>query len=263
MVSDMHVLPVALERVSKPQDRYLRWFSARRASEFRRAKLGDAQAITVSHIVTSNDGKLAYFKNSKAGCTTVTAAIYQYNYQQPLETNAHSKELDLRQGRQHWEANVDAINNGATAFSFVRNPASRARSAFINFFVDKTNRSAHRHFPALESRGFSLKDDLSYQFDVFLAYAEESLSLCPELTDRHWRHQTLNVGLNMFPLAFVGKLEDGLDEGLAKVAELAGCAPILVDKNRNESSRVDFTPSQDHVKKIERLYAEDYEAFGY
>lgn len=259
----MEIPPVVLESGSKPKDRYLRWFSSRAARRHRLASLGEAESVTITRTVVSNDGRLAFFKNSKAGCTSVAEAIYCYNYGTKIAHSVHSEHANLRQGPDHWEGNIEAIENGAVTFSFVRNPASRARSAFINFFIDCANGSADRHILPLKARGLFKKDDLSYRFDVFLSYIEESLQVNPNLTDRHWRYQVFNTGMTMFPVSFIGKLEDGLNQGLSKVGEISGCVIPRIEARKNASSPSNFTLSRSHVLKIEQLYEKDYETFSY
>lgn len=257
--------PVVIEpKVSKYKDKYLRWVSSRHANRYRLGKLGDAKVLLLDHTVVSNDNNLAYIKNSKAGCTTVTAAIYRYNYGHWPSDNVHQDETRLYQGRHCVERNLRAIESSATTFSFVRNPAERIKSAFVNFFIDEKNRSLPQHRAAIERWGIFDKDDPSYRFDVFLDYVEESLAISPERTDRHWRPQSLNVGIGMLQLSYLGKLEDGLEKGLAEVAQLSGCTELSMPPSRlNTSSKVNFLPNALQSAKIERLYAEDYENFGY
>lgn len=259
----MTKLPVVLERVSKPKDRYLRWLSSRHAMRYRLGALGKELNVTALNLTVSRDGRLCYIKNPKAGCSTLTALISYYDSGAIPDANPHRIEM-LRQGERHWEENLAAIKRGATVFSFVRHPLARARSAFINRIVDPNNRGAIQHNGPLTARGFSRREDLSYRFDVFLDYISDSMAEDPYLTDRHWRQQRFNIPTSILPVAFVGKLEDGIDNGMAIVAELSGCtiAPIK-DSRFNVSSRLDFTLSTEQVAKIEHLYAEDYEAFGY
>lgn len=259
------VPPVVLERTSvRKKDRYLRWLSKRHAFRYELSKLGDAKAITFSNMVVSDDSRLAYIKNSKVGCTSISSGIYRYNTGEYPIGDIHSLNGGLRQGALYIFDNLSAIEKGATAFSFVRDPVARARSAFFNFFVDATNPSAQRHRHAIEARGFSSTSDLSYRFDVFLDYVQESMSLSRSRTDRHWRPQVLNTGINMVPIAHIGKMEDGIEKGLRIVAEISGCRPIvLAPQNLNQSSRTDFSPTTSQARKIRLIYSEDYETFGY
>lgn len=260
----MTLPPVPLEPVfGKTKDRYLRWISRRHAGRYRMSKLGHAQVITLSHLVVSNDQRLAYVKNSKVACTSVSAALYQYSYGKVFCGNIHRTD-ELRQGPRCLEHNVHAAYNGAIVFSFVRNPVARARSAFINFFIDQRNNEAAKHLEAINARGMLLKGDVQYKFDIFLEYVEESMATDPERTDRHWRSQTLNTGLNMLPLSHVGRLENGLSAGLKIVSDLLGGARLEApERPMNASSEIDFEPSRAQIAKIQQIYAEDYENFGY
>lgn len=259
----MKRLPPVLTPASKPKDKYLRHVSPRHASRYRLSKLGDALSLTAQSLVVTRDRKLCYVKNAKAGCSTLTGIMYHYD-NGTHSTDPHA-EKNLQQGIRNWENNMAAVRGGITIFSFVRHPENGIRSAFMNFFVDGKNRRLFAHKDAVTSRGMYKKADLSYRFDIFLEYIRDSLDSNKDLTDIHWRHQVLNIGLNEFNLAFVGKLEDGIDSGLERVSEISGVSmPKSQGRKVNESSRAStFALTEVQRRKIQDLYAVDYEAFGY
>ena len=251
----------------KPKDGFLRFFSARHAARYDYAHLSPLARAVLAHTLSTPDGKLVFIKNSKAGCTTIAHLIYLHETGKVAPGIIHHESETLVQGRENWQRNLRALTSGkAVSFSFVRQPLARAVSGFTDFFVERRNPEAPPHVAAIESFGFSLRDDLGYRFDVFLDYVARSLALSPVETDRHWRPQVLNLGRPDFRLRFVGKLEN-LRADLAKVSEMAGMdLPMpegLAREKRNRSGDPGFRPNPEQVRRVEDIYAADYEAFGY
>lgn len=255
-------LPVTLAAPAKPKDRFLRWISPKHASRFRLGQLDDALSLTVQSLVVSRDKRLCYIKNAKAGCSTLTSIMYQYDHGRASH-DPHG-EKTVQQGLRYWESNLAAARGDIMIFSFVRHPVDRVRSAFINFFVDEKNEHALKHMPGMLARGLNKRQDIEYKFDVFLSYIQDSLLLNEKLTDTHWRPQIYNTGVTEFRVGFVGKIEDGIDKGLETVAELSGLEiPKSGGRSINASSRTTFQPTRDQRSKLERLYSVDFERFGY
>jgi hypothetical protein len=154
----------------------------------------------------------------------------------------------------------------SVSFSIVREPTSRVLSAFKDFFVEHRNVEAPAHLAAIGAFGFYKRDDLKFRFDVFLDYVATSMELSPLRTDRHWRQQVLNLGKPDFELTFIGTLEN-LKADLLTVSEMSGVRlPMpesLSQERRNRSGDWDFAPSREQIRRIEALYAPDFEAFGY
>jgi len=251
----------------KAKDRYLAPFSKRHKIRHQFYNLPVEQQIVLLHCLSTKDGKYAYIKNSKAGCTTIGNLLYLYEFDEEFSGNIHSGTDELRQGYAHWESNLSALSNPKTvSFTFVRNPEKRAVSAFVDFFVDQVNPNMAYHSKAIESFGFSKQDDYNYKFDVFLEYIEACLNDNAVLTDRHWRPQHINIGSNLFDLFFVGKLET-IEQDIAKLNALSdGNLPrpsSLKASIRNKSSEIQFTPSADQKCRIRSIYKKDFELFSY
>ena len=216
--------------------------------------------------VQSDDGKLVYVKNSKAACTTIAMEIYRYSKGVEFEGRIHRERDNFRQGLEHFEENRAALQrDDNTKFTFVRHPEKRAISAFKNFFVDRANLSAPRHIRALSTMGYDPEGDVSRNFDIYLDYVSECFAADLQLTDRHFRKQTLNIGLGVVGYDFIGRVEQ-LDSDLRKVFEIAGVGysgePSSV-KVRNSSGRSAFSPDTGQRRRLQSLYADDYEAFEY
>jgi Sulfotransferase family len=253
--------------VSKPKDRVLRAFTRRHADRYDLARLPEVQRAALLHTLTTKDRRIVFVKNSKAGCTAIANLIYQSGMGRHAAGTIHHDGEYLLQGRKAWRENRAALLGGKSfCFSFVRHPVSRAVSGFLDFFIDQRNPEAPPHIAAIKSFGFDRKDDMSHRFDVFLDYVAASMEVSPVRTDRHWRQQVLNLGQPDFRLHFVGRLES-MRADLQKVNELAKIdlapAESLSQDHRNRSGKSDFQPTYDQIRRIEALYATDFEAFGY
>ena len=215
----------------------------------------------------TDDGKMVFVKNSKAGCTTIANILFHYSKGRHHGGRIHSERDDFRQGLEYWKENLEALRSKTnTKFTFVRNPQSRAISAFTNFFVDKTNRAAPNHLKLIGGFGFSDENDVSRNFDVYLDYLQACFEENAMRTDRHFRLQKINIGLGVIDYDLIGRLEN-FEHDLRKVFEMAGASEYM-DKhadfrrdNRSSKNKLQLTKLQQ--SKIEALYAPDYEAFNY
>jgi len=261
--------PFALEELpsSKPKDAILRFVSARHAKRARLGALPPELRVLLPFMVTTHDRAFAYLKNSKAGCTTISNLLYLHDHGIVFEGDIHSEPKKLQYGLAHWEENLALFRSpDSVAFSFVRHPQHRLVSAFVDFFVERRNFMASRHFEAIDRMGFTQRDDLSYRFDVFLNYVKSSMEYSPVLVDRHWRSQHVNLGNGYLELDYVGKLEQ-LEAEISIISEMAGTPlpqlHMVSEERRNSSSSQKFTPSDKQRRMIEDIYSKDYALFGY
>ena len=144
----------------------------------------------------SDDGKLVFVKNSKAGCTTVANVIYHYSKGKFLSGIIHRERKNFRQGIEHFRENLIALNNpNCMKFTFVRHPESRVLSAFKDFFVERKNPAAAIHIAEMKHFGFDIDNQVVKNFEIFLDYLGANFEIDLQLTDQHFRLQTLNIGL--------------------------------------------------------------------
>lgn len=242
-------------------------------SERRRVRraLGQQQPPALRYVyvqmATAPGVPLILLKNPKAGCTSLAQILHYLSCGRFHDGDIHREHEVLNQGQYAWQTNAAQIGQpGRMLFTFVRHPEARAYSAFRNFFVDRKNSWAGAHIPSLESFGYSADRDESYNFNAFLDYVEASLKLDPLLTDRHWRTQLRNTGADLLDYALIGKVEE-FQADLARLLDRLGLdagrrSAVLESRfNRSSASRAQVDPGQ--RRRIEALYAEDYEAFGY
>ncbi len=218
------------------------------------------------HMIMSQDKKILFLKNSKAGCTSVAHLIIKYSTGTVAE-NVHRHSDGVYHAWEYWEEFDQAFASPDTyCFSMVRNPQSRLLSGFTNFFVDVQNRNVGLHLSAMESRGYEIGGEIGKNLDVFLDYVAESVAGSPTHCDPHWREQHRNLGLSYFQYDFVARLEN-FNKDIQHAFESAGLGEFLKtqewQKKRNSSSRLDLVLRPDQIAKIEKIYAADYEKFGY
>lgn len=223
------------------------------------------ERVIFPHVTLTKDGRYAFIKNSKAGCTTVANLLWLRDNGEEYDGNIHH----APSGRLSSHADLVKIRTAmesAFLFSVVRNPARRAVSGFFNFFIERTNNQAHLHWEPIVGYGFLHKDDLSYKFDIFLDYIEASMAIARIDMDRHFRPQHINIGADVFALDYIARLER-LQEDLNRIGELAE-APLpglssLSRSRRNKSGASEFTPSAMQTRRLEKLYERDYQLYGY
>lgn len=249
----------------KSRDVLLRFFSRKHAERYRFSSLSEIERTIISHTIVAANGRIAFIKNPKAGCTTVANLLYRYDHGHDYDGDIHQTPIGLRAGIEQWPTVVNALRSGVS-FSIVRNPLNRSISAYFDFFVNRRNKEAAKHLDRIETFGFSRKNDLSYRYDVFLEYVNASLANSALNTDRHFRPQHINLGHGEFELSHIGHVET-LDADLKKVSELANVdlprADSLPDARQNRGESGEFVPSVDQRRKIHALYARDYELYGY
>lgn len=123
-----------------------------------------------------------------------------------------------------------------------------------------------KHISGVEALGFSKKADISYRFDVFLDCLEAALTFSPVKTDRHFRPQFINLGSGFFQLNYVAKIET-LAQDLQKISDASGLKlpsiETIKQEKRNSSGSSSFSPNRLQRKKIETMFARDYELYGY
>ena len=222
--------------------------------------------------IQSDDGKLVFVKNPKAACTTVANVIYHYSKGHAHGGRIHRERENFRQGIEHFQENQLALNSSEnTKFTFVRHPESRTVSAFHFFFVDQKRGAARQRFAqkrvkAMKGFGFGAGNEIGRNFDIYLDYLKASFEVDLQRTDEHFRLQKLNIGLGHVNYDLIGRVEN-FEKDLGQVFVLAGAGQYLDNHpgfgRHNTTNDSSLDVSRQQRKKIEQLYAPDYEAFNY
>jgi len=223
--------------------------------------------VVLPHLLLSDDAKLAFVKNSKAGCTSVAHILHQYSKGNEFRGNIHKDSKDLRQGLLYWKDNLRLIRTKEPyLFTFVRHPENRVISAFLNIFIDRTNPAGKRHYNSLNAFGFSERESIGQNFDIFLRYIQESFDRDVYHTDRHWRPQYVNLGIPVLQYDHIGKLENFGNE-LEHIFSNSGNKDfdlnVLKRNARNRTLPHKLEISAKQRAKIYELYDKDFEMFGY
>jgi len=259
--------PVLETKFGSIKDKMLATVLARYKCKVRISKLPLEYQILLPYTVSTNDKKLLYVKNSKVACTSISHLMYQYSNGFPFEGNIHRDGIKLRHGIHHWQENLALLQSNSTVtFSIVRHPESRCVSAFQNFFIDRSNSVAKRHFKAISAFGYHQDRSLEENFDAFLDYVQSSHELSPYYVDRHWRAQHINLGIGTVKYTHIGKIEN-LNAEMEAILDLAKIDTHKFENvrkpKRNMSSATKFSVTENQSFRIKSIFEKDFELFGY
>lgn len=221
----------------------------------------------IKHVLVSTDKRLALVKNSKAGSTTAAQVLYTLQHGRAFDGRIHDRESRQIQGGNHIAEVLSALRDPASfKFSFVRHPTRRIVSGFLDFVVEGGNPTAFRHAQFFRSFGIVAGDTSASNFNRFLDYVEEGLRVNALYSDRHFRTQVLNLALPEVDYGMIGKLENFAAD-MEEVLRRAGVwhedlRPFLATR-ANSTRPVRFEPDAVAVRRIGKIYADDFDRFGY
>ena len=239
----------------------LQGFSQRYRTTYEARRLPDWQRIVLRRAVYIEKLNLLYVINAKAASSSLRDMMF--TLAGGSRQAGPGEALYFPTSR--WRDVVRALEDPAVfRFTVGRHPVPRAVSAFTNLFVKANNGFAWRHRPYARRVGLKFGDGSSENFDRFLDYAEDAMAESEMFCDAHIRLQTHNTGARHIAYGRVGHYETLAEDVRAIMAE-AGVAAYRDETlgwvNRSRASAVQPTPAQ--IGRIERIYAEDYQRFGY
>jgi hypothetical protein len=214
------------------------------------------------HTVWTDNGNIIVVKNSKAGCTTVTQAIYYEQTGVFYSDNIHREKALLNQGYRHWERSLQNLNKESSRrrITSVRNPEDRIVSAYKDF-VTRRNKSWHRHEEMLENYGV-LDEPLGAKgLEKFLDFVSDFHQYDAISVDRHFRRQIINIAFGEIEYDFIGHIET-----------FESWAPIWFPginnqsfrfAKHNQSFKTKIEINGKLKKKIKKIYQDDFDIFGY
>jgi hypothetical protein len=202
---------------------------------------------------------LIYVKNPKAGCSTILVWLdrlhtgdHEFEF-----TNVH-KEHRLPKLRDVGRRRVQQMLSGsAYRVSFVRNPLRR----FESVYWDKMVHDPHWRHNIPKRLG--LDPDTAISFEQFLAAVEQQDPVGG--MDPHWRPQHVNLMHPLVTYDCIGRLES-FEADLERIREEAGLPQVpLPLRNTSRHAKTDsvYDGRPDLVRRVERIYATDFELFGY
>lgn len=199
---------------------------------------------------------LIYVKNPKAGCSTILQWL----------DRLHTGEHDARLKNVHEHHRLPTIaevgrrsvmrmlSGSAYRFSFVRNPLRRFESVYWDKMV---------HDVGWRRRALKLDPEADVSFEQFLSIVEQQDPLGE--MDQHWRPQHINLMHPLVTYDHIGRLENFAAD-MEHIREAARLPHVPIE-SRNRSTRVGgdsvYAGRPDLVRRVERLYATDFELYGY
>jgi Sulfotransferase family len=203
-----------------------------------------------------------YVKNPKAACSSLLTWL----------NRIHTGEHDLVVRNVHKNHRLPHIqevgrrrvtrmlSGGAYRFSFVRNPLGRFESVYWDKMTHDL-RWRRRNIP--KTMGLPADPDEPVSFEQFLGAVEGQDPLTE--MDPHWRPQHLNLMHPLVTYDHVGRLES-FDADLEHIREEAGLPRVPIQA-RNTSKRTSsdsvYDGRPDLVKRVEGIFATDFDLYGY
>lgn len=220
------------------------------------------------NLILSHDKRLMFLRNQKCACTQTTQLLYAYgNNGATYPGNVHRADKGIYPARYRWSVIKPVlVARDAFLFTFVRDPATRAISAFRNFFLDLQNNARLNHLGPMQAHGFDPAATPERNFDVFLDYVAHTLAIDPVRCSTHWRLQVDNVAYRDLSFDMIGRVET-YDADIARIFAAVGRPdfppPNLMSQRHNASRPSDFSATPAQRARIATIYAADYQAFGY
>jgi hypothetical protein len=204
---------------------------------------------------------IIYVKNPKAGCSTILVWL----------DRLHTGEYDFEFGDVHREHRLPKIGDvgrstvvrmlsgEAYRFTFVRDPLRRFESVYWDKMVHKLK--WRQEMPA--ELGLNPGPDTIVSFEQFLSIVEQQDPVSE--MNAHWRPQHINLMHPLVTYDHIGRLEDFAAD-LEHIREAAGLPHVPFEvRNASRHTTADsvYDGRPDLVRRVEQLYATDFELYGY
>jgi hypothetical protein len=205
---------------------------------------------------------IIYVKNPKAGCSTILVwldRLHTGEYDTQF-SNIHKQHRLPSVGEVGRETVERMLSGAAYRFSFVRNPLRR----FESVYWDKLVHKVHQWRPdVLTALGVDVHADAVISFEQFLKLVEQQDPVTE--MDPHWRPQHINLMHPLVTYDHVGRLESfAADlEHIREAAELPQVPLEMRNTSRHTTTDSVYDGRPDLVRRVERLYATDFELYGY
>ena len=204
---------------------------------------------------------IIYVKNPKAACSSIMVwldRMHTGDFEHEF-TNVHAEHRLPGVREVGYRRVLRMLSGSAYRFSFVRHPMRRFESAYW----DKIARPG-RWRPQIQAvLGLPEDPDSSVTFEQFLEAVEQQDPVTG--MNRHWRPQYVNLMHPLLTFDRIGRLET-FDSDLERIREEANLphVPLQVrntSKRKGETSVYEGRP--DLVRRVEAIYAKDFELYDY
>jgi hypothetical protein len=213
-----------------------------------------------------------YIENAKSACTTIKASLgiaeliraglgsaFAENYAKNVHVNVlgtpFSKPFQLG------KTLFDRVATGKefTTFTFVKNPFSRALSAYLDKVKNKLPDSAGIY----KAAGKTFDDELS--FPEYLQTLDRIISSGSHI-DKHFRPQSFQCGQGKLKIDFVGFVEN-FDEDFRRITSQIGFSDTEIVLGISHSTKArnllqDFYGPAE-LEILKRIYKGDFDMFCY
>ena len=212
----------------------------------------------VQALIPLPDHGVVYVRVPKAACSTLKLWAHRvHTGDHAFDPGVVHRESALPMAHQvGWDVVSEMLDGGAYRFTFVRNPSDRLVSAYFSKMV----RPGHERWRSVVRAALGLAEDADVTFDRFLAALEGTEAATWNV---HWRPQHLITMQGLVEYDAIGRVER-FDADLARIREEAGLPDVPVTtRNRYPLPFDPRSGRPDIQRRIEALYPEDYEVFGY
>lgn len=202
--------------------------------------------------------KMAYVSTPKVACSsfkTLCERLYQNDPDFEV-LNIHQRQTIPKVHKLGWEKVNGLQKDGMFGFAFVRDPAKRLMSCFTNkMYLARERVPINKILGREDTRG-------KITFDEFLTAVEMQK---PEQMNPHWRPQHLVLMAEAIEYDFIGRMEN-IKADFAHVRAQVGIPDTFDLPHRNKvvprrNWVVEINPERQ--RRIEAIYAQDYERYSY
>lgn len=200
---------------------------------------------------------IIYVKNPKAACSTIMAWLDRIHTGETVQFHNVHKEHRLPTVAEVGRPVVERMLSGeAYRFSFVRDPLRRFESVHWDKLVEKRQQWRPEVFAAM---GLPLE----VSFEQFLSAVEQQDPVSG--MNPHWRPQHINLMHPVVSYDRIGRVEN-FEADLEGIRKEAGLPHVpLGSRNASMHATKDsvYDGRPDLVRRVEQIYAKDFELYGY
>lgn len=213
-------------------------------------------------ICISDDPPFVYFRIPKAANTNVIATLFyaQHGHLDVSLRTVNAHKTSFRNASSLSADEVDSLLQSHTTFSVVRNPYTRFLSGYLEKLAEKRGPGAGPRDKVVHWLDRDPKQPIL--IDEFLDYLEQG----GRGKDPHWMLQSNLIPIGPERLDFIGRIESIGRDVPQILRKVFGRDIPFQTFNRNATSAGRRAPQMltaDHIARLKRIYAEDFERLGY
>ncbi|WP_193164033.1 sulfotransferase family protein [Microbulbifer hainanensis] len=201
----------------------------------------------------SPKAQLIYWQNPKVACSSIKKSLWKFENGETPQ-NAHIRRESPFPFLSEMEDKIQEFK----LFSIVRNPYSRALSAYL----DKIGHGSDRHIWWPFCRDFKLARSTTKTQFTFLDFLKALNSTSASNLDPHFRPQFYNLLPTLIPYSFIGYLEE--QEAIQNFLTSSSIPYVhSAPHSRNASAKVFDYYGEEEIELARKIFQYDFEFFGY